>query len=263
MQVADFRVSASVGGEFDGTRRIGNCRRGRMLGGKALDAHVKVEPELKTWLWIRLSNRENNEENGPGRVPLAYWILFLQALYQLIPTEGSNTVQEQKGKGRLTCQIAIVSRHIREVEGHLNACEVLRGEFGAVQVTRSNKTERAKVVYLRIHALDNERQEVRIGVDLELYIRREGKVGRSAAKLCRDGLVKPACGGCKRIRPDGGDVRYAWDDKGKGDSDAAKEKAGRYNQIRVVHKYGEKHIRRTEPENDEHDRAAGEPLATE
>jgi hypothetical protein len=80
--------------------------------------------------------------------------------------------------------------------------------------------EGAKVVHLRIHVLKNERQEVRVGVDLELYIRREGEVGRSAAKLCRDGLVKPARGGCKRIRPVDGKVGYAWDDKGKGDPDA-------------------------------------------
>jgi hypothetical protein len=53
-------VSASVGGEFDRTWRIGNCRRCRMLSGKALDAHVNVEAELKTWLWIKLSNRENS-----------------------------------------------------------------------------------------------------------------------------------------------------------------------------------------------------------
>jgi hypothetical protein len=50
----------------------------------------------------------------------------------------------------------------------LNVREVLRGEFGAVQVTRSDKTERVKVVYLRIQALDNEWQEVRIGIDLEV-----------------------------------------------------------------------------------------------
>ncbi len=48
MQEADSRVSASVDGKFDRTRRIGNCRRGRMLSGKALDTHVNVEAELKT-----------------------------------------------------------------------------------------------------------------------------------------------------------------------------------------------------------------------
>ena len=72
MQEADSRGSASVGGEFDGTPRIGNCRRGRMLSGEALDAHVNVEAELKSWLWIELSNRENHEEDEPGRVPFAY-----------------------------------------------------------------------------------------------------------------------------------------------------------------------------------------------
>jgi hypothetical protein len=41
--------SSSASGEFDRARRIGNCRRGRMLGGKASDTHVNVEPELKTW----------------------------------------------------------------------------------------------------------------------------------------------------------------------------------------------------------------------
>jgi hypothetical protein len=39
--------SASVDGEYDRTPCIGNCRRGRMLSGKALDAHVNVEAELK------------------------------------------------------------------------------------------------------------------------------------------------------------------------------------------------------------------------
>jgi hypothetical protein len=40
--------SVSIDGECNRTPRIGNCRRGRMLGGKALDAHVDVEAELKT-----------------------------------------------------------------------------------------------------------------------------------------------------------------------------------------------------------------------
>lgn len=48
MQEADSRGSASIDGKFDRTRRIGNCRRGRMRSGKALDAHVDVEAELKT-----------------------------------------------------------------------------------------------------------------------------------------------------------------------------------------------------------------------
>ena len=75
--------------------------------------------------------------------------------------------------------------------------------------------EGVKVVHLRIQVLKNERQEVRVGVDLELYIRREGEVGRSAAKLCRDELVKPARGGCKGSRPSDGKLGYAWDDDGK------------------------------------------------
>jgi hypothetical protein len=54
MEEADSRDSASVGGEFDRTRRIGNGHRGRMLSGKALDAHVNVETELKSWLYIKL-----------------------------------------------------------------------------------------------------------------------------------------------------------------------------------------------------------------
>jgi hypothetical protein len=48
MQEADARGSASVDGKFDRTQCIGNRRRGRMLSGKALDAHVNVEPELKS-----------------------------------------------------------------------------------------------------------------------------------------------------------------------------------------------------------------------
>ena len=91
--------------------------------------------------------------------------------------------------------------------------------FGT-QVTRCDEMEGVKVVHLRIQVLKNERQEVRVGVDLELYIRREGEVGGSAAKLCRDGLVKPARGGCKGSRPSDGKVWYAWDDKGNDDSDA-------------------------------------------
>jgi hypothetical protein len=97
---------------------------------------------------------------------------------------------------------------------------MLCGDLGAVQVTRCDETEGVKVVHLRIQFLKNERQEIRGGVDLELYIRREREVGRSTAKLCRDGLVKPARGGCKRTRPVNGKGRYAWDDKGKGDPDA-------------------------------------------
>lgn len=89
---------------------------------------------------------------------------------------------------------------------------------------RSDKTKRTKVIYLRIQALENDWQKVRIGIDLELQIRREGEVGRGPAELCRDGLIKPACGGCKRVRPIGGEARYAWDDKGKDDSDTAKER---------------------------------------
>ena len=86
--------------------------------------------------------------------------------------------------------------------------------------------EGIKVVHLRIQVLKNERQEVRVGVDLELYIRREGEVGGSAAELCRDGLVKPARGGCEGSRPSDGKVRYAWNDKGKGDSDATEGRDG-------------------------------------
>ena len=40
--------SVSVDGEYDRTPRIGNCRRSRMLSGKALNAHVNVEAKLKT-----------------------------------------------------------------------------------------------------------------------------------------------------------------------------------------------------------------------
>jgi hypothetical protein len=97
-------------------------------------------------------------------------------------------------------------------------------ELGAVHVTRCDDMEGAKVVHLRIQVLKNEWQEVRVGVDLELYTRWEGEVGRSAAKLRRDGLVKPARGGRKRLRAVDGEVRYAWDDKGKGDSDATEGK---------------------------------------
>ena len=102
----------------------------------------------------------------------------------------------------------------------MNICKMLCGELGAVHVTRRDDMEGAKVVHLRIQAFKNERQEVRVGVDLELYIRREGEVGRSAAKLCRDRLIKPARSGCKRTRPVDGKDGYAWDDKGKGDPDA-------------------------------------------
>jgi hypothetical protein len=73
MQEADSWGSASVDGKFDRTQRIGDCRRGRMLSGKALDAHVNVEAELKTYLWIKLSNREKkSRKDGPGRVPFVY-----------------------------------------------------------------------------------------------------------------------------------------------------------------------------------------------
>lgn len=48
MQEADSRGLASADRKFNGTWRIGNCRRGRMLSGKALDVHVNVEAELKT-----------------------------------------------------------------------------------------------------------------------------------------------------------------------------------------------------------------------
>jgi hypothetical protein len=46
---ADCWSLACAGGEFDGARRIGDCRRGRMLSGKASDVHVNVETELNTW----------------------------------------------------------------------------------------------------------------------------------------------------------------------------------------------------------------------
>jgi hypothetical protein len=73
MREADSRGSASVDGKFDGTRRVGNCRCRRMLGGKALDVHVNIEAELKTYLLIKLSNREKNlEKYGPGREPFVY-----------------------------------------------------------------------------------------------------------------------------------------------------------------------------------------------
>jgi len=105
-----------------------------MLSGKALDVHVDVEAELKSW---------------PG--PISVLDRIFASIVPIDP-----------------CQIAIVSRHVREVEGHLNVCERLCGEFGAVQVTCSDKTERVDVVYLRVQVLKNERQEVRIGVDLEV-----------------------------------------------------------------------------------------------
>ena len=91
MQEADSRGSTSVLGKYDRTRRIGDRCRSGMRTEKALDTHVNVEAELKTWLCVKPSNRENQEENRPGRVPLAYWIGFLQALYQLIPMETSIT----------------------------------------------------------------------------------------------------------------------------------------------------------------------------
>jgi len=47
-RAVDSRGSASVDGEFNRTRRIGDCGRGRMLSGKTLDAHVNIEAELKT-----------------------------------------------------------------------------------------------------------------------------------------------------------------------------------------------------------------------
>ena len=90
-------------------------------------------------------------------------------------------------------------------------------------------------MYLRIQVLENEWQEVRIGVDLELYI---GEIGGSAAKFCRDRPVIPACGGRKRSRPVDGKVGYAWDDKGKGESNAAKNRRVRHSRICVVHKNG-------------------------
>ena len=130
-------------------------------------------------------------------------------------------------------------------------------------MTHSDKTERAKVVYLRVHVLNHEWQEVRIGVGLELYIRREGEVGGSAAKFRRDGLVIPACGGRKRIRPVDGKVGHAWDDKGKGDSKAAKEMQVRHNRICVEHKKWGKHIHSAERKDEKHDRATGEPFAAE
>jgi len=206
MQEAASRGSSSVDGKFDRTGRIGNCRRGRMLRGKALDAHVNVEAELKTW---------------PSPICVLNFIFA-----SIVPVN--------------PCQIAIVSCHIREVERHLNICKMLCGELGAVHVTRCDDMVGVKVVHLRIQMLKYERQEVRVGVDLELYIRREGEVGRSAAKLCCDGLVEPARGRCKRFRAVDGEVRYAWDDKSKGDSDD-----------------------RADCENDEYDRASGEPFATE
>jgi len=177
-----------------------------MRSGKALDAHVNVEAELKTW---------------PSPI-----CVLNRIFASIVPVN--------------PCQIAIVSRHIRKVERHLNICKLLCGELGAVHVTRCDDMEGAKVVHLRIQVLKNKRQEVRGGVDLELDIRREGEVGRSAAKLCRDGLVKPARGGCKRIRPVDGKVRYAWDDNGKGDPDDS-----------------------ADCENDEYDRAPGKPFGTE
>jgi len=177
-----------------------------MFGGKTLDVHVNIETESKTWA-------------GP--------ICVLDPIFaSIIPMD--------------PCQIAIVSRHKREIEGHLNICESLRGNLGAVHVTRSDETVRVKVVHLRIQALENERQEVRGGVDPELYVGREGEVGRRAAKLWSDGLVKPARGGCEGPRPVDGKVRYAWDDNAKGDSDDG-----------------------TEREDGKHDRASSEPLAAE
>jgi len=108
----------------------------------------------------------------------------------------------------------------------LNVYELFRGELGAVHVTRSDDTEGAKIIYLRFQVLENDRQVIRVGVDLKLYIRREGEVGRSAAELCWDGLVIPACAGCERIRAVDGKVRYAWDDKDKRDRDAVEERGG-------------------------------------
>lgn len=93
-------------------------------------------------------------------------------------------------------------------------------------MTRSDEMEGAKVVHLGIQAFKNDGQEVCVGVDLELYIRREGKVGRSTAKLCRDGLVKPARAGCKGSRAVEGKDRHAWYDDGKGDSDATERRDG-------------------------------------
>jgi hypothetical protein len=113
----------------------------------------------------------------------------------------------------------------------LNVYELFRGELGVVHVTRSDDTEGAKIIYLRFQVFENERQVIRVGVDLELYIRREGEVGRSAAELCCDGLVIPTCAGRERIRAVEGKVRYAWNDKYKRDRNAVREADVRHNKL--------------------------------
>lgn len=70
--------------------------------------------------------------------------------------ESDSSIRARRGRW-LTCQIAIVSRHIREVERHLKIYKLLCGELGAVQVTRCDELERVEVVHLRIQVLKNDR----------------------------------------------------------------------------------------------------------
>jgi hypothetical protein len=101
--------------------------------------------------------------------------------------------------------------------------ERVRRELGVVQVTRSDKIERVKIVHLSIYMVENERQEVRISVDLELEIRSKGEVGGEAAKFCWDGVIKPACRRHYRSRPVDGEARHTRNNEGKSDTNAAKE----------------------------------------
>jgi len=87
--------------------------------------------------------------------------------------------------------------------------------------------------------VESDRQEVRISVDLERDIRREGEVGGEAAKLCWDGVIEPARRRHERSRPVDGEAGHARDNEGKNETNGS-----------------------ADPENEEDERAAGEPFAT-
>jgi len=75
-----------------------------MLAGKAGDVHVNVDTESKTW------------PNPIGILDLTF--------ASIVPTD--------------PCQIAIVSRHIGEVEGHCDVRKLVCRELGVVHVTLSD-----------------------------------------------------------------------------------------------------------------------------
>ena len=96
---AETWISTSVRREFDGTRRIGNRRCGRMPGGKASDVHVNVDTESKTWSRVSCRTektmREHTWPDPIGILNLTFASIVPIDPYGILASVSENIIRER------------------------------------------------------------------------------------------------------------------------------------------------------------------------